>query len=108
MNASSIKNHGIDYLIRKDVNQLEGIYGKIKTIYEDFHVHEITKKNEILHLNYVIDKNIIKNILQENEEKEDANIIYNITNKEEHLHILSHYLSEYNRRVFSQFFKYSL
>ncbi|EUT85355.1 hypothetical protein PFAG_03047 [Plasmodium falciparum Santa Lucia] len=103
MNASSIKNHGIDYLIRKDVNQLEGIYGKIKTIYEDFHVHEITKKNEILHLNYVIDKNIIKNILQENEEKEDANIIYNITNKEEHLHILSHYLSEYNRKVFSQF-----
>ncbi|SPJ10760.1 U2 snRNA/tRNA pseudouridine synthase,putative [Plasmodium sp. DRC-Itaito] len=103
MNACSIKNHGIDYLIRKDVNQLEGIYGKIKTIYEDFHVHEITKKNEILHLNYVIDKNIIKNILEENEKKEDANIIYNITNKEEHFHILSQYLSEYNRKVFSQF-----
>ncbi|SOV23078.1 U2 snRNA/tRNA pseudouridine synthase,putative [Plasmodium sp. DRC-Itaito] len=103
MNVSSIKNHGIDYLIRKDVNQLEGIYGKIKTIYEDFHVHEITKKNEILHLNNVIDKNLIKNILEENEKNENANIIYNITNKGQHFYILSHYLSEYNKNVFSQF-----
>ncbi|CRG97366.1 U2 snRNA/tRNA pseudouridine synthase, putative [Plasmodium gallinaceum] len=99
----SINNYGIDYLIRKNINQIEGINGKIKTLYEDFHVHEITKNNEILYLNDLIDKNRINEIIEENEKNEERNILQNISNTDLNLHLISKYVNEFNKNIFRQF-----
>ncbi|CRG99213.1 U2 snRNA/tRNA pseudouridine synthase, putative [Plasmodium relictum] len=99
----SIDNYGIDYLIRKNINQIEGINGKIKALYEDFHVHEITKNDEILYLNDLIDKNRINKILEENEKNEERNILENISNTDLNLNLISKYINEFNQNIFRQF-----
>ncbi|GAW80050.1 hypothetical protein, conserved [Plasmodium gonderi] len=97
------RNHGIDYLFRKDLHNNDGIEGKIKTIYEDFHVHEITKDNEILRLEQLIHKKKINEIIEQNEKNEKDKLLLSITNKELHLHVLAKYVNEYNIRTFKQF-----
>ncbi|SBS83451.1 conserved Plasmodium protein, unknown function [Plasmodium malariae] len=98
-----LEKHGIDYLFRKDVNKLEGIKGKIKTIYEDFHVHEITKNNNILHLNHLINKKKINKIIEDNEKTEERSILQNVSNPDLHLDLLSKYMDDYNRNVLKKF-----
>ncbi|CAA9987252.1 conserved Plasmodium protein, unknown function [Plasmodium knowlesi strain H] len=97
------KNHGIDYLFRKNLHSMGGIEGKIKTIYEDFHVHEITKSNNILHLDQLIHREKINQIILQNEEDERENLIRSISKTELHLDVIAKYVNKNNVKTFQQF-----
>ncbi|ANQ06946.1 Uncharacterized protein PCOAH_00013540 [Plasmodium coatneyi] len=97
------KNHGIDYLFRKNIHRMDGIQGKIKTIYEDFHVHEITRNNNILYLEQLIHAEKINRIIHQNEEDERDKLIRSISKTELHLHVLAKYVNKNNVETFKQF-----
>ncbi|SBS95677.1 U2 snRNA/tRNA pseudouridine synthase, putative [Plasmodium ovale] len=100
---SYVGDHGMDYLLRKDVNKMDGIYGKIKVIYEDFHVHEITQDNVILHMNELIDRNKISKIMEDIKKIEENNILLSINNPEKNLHVLSKHLHPMDNNNFKEF-----
>ncbi|KJP86576.1 hypothetical protein AK88_03772 [Plasmodium fragile] len=97
------KNHGIDYLFRKNIHSMDGIKGKIKTIYEDFHVHEITRNNNILHLEQFIHGKKINQIIHQNEEDERQKLISSISKTDLHLHVLAKYVNKNDVNTFKQF-----
>ncbi|EUD66134.1 hypothetical protein C922_03329 [Plasmodium inui San Antonio 1] len=97
------KNHGIDYLFRKNIHRMDGIQGKIKTIYEDFHVHEITRNNNILHLEQLIDREKINQIIHQTEKDEKEKLIRSISKRDLHLHVLAKYVNRHNVETFKQF-----
>ncbi|SCL99692.1 tRNA pseudouridine synthase D, putative [Plasmodium chabaudi chabaudi] len=103
MNLPYIENHGIEYLIRKNIHNLEGINGKVKTIFEDFHVHEITKNNIILHLDEIINKDKINQILEDKEKHDEINIFQNISNSDLCIQHFKKHINEYDQNVFKQF-----
>ncbi|GAB65561.1 hypothetical protein PCYB_062930 [Plasmodium cynomolgi strain B] len=82
---------------------MDGIEGKIKTMYEDFHVHEITRNNNILHLEQLIHREKINQIIHQNEEDEREKIIRSISKTELHLHVLAKYVNKDNVKTFRQF-----
>ncbi|CDU16788.1 U2 snRNA/tRNA pseudouridine synthase, putative [Plasmodium yoelii] len=98
-----IENHGIEYLIRKNIHNLEGINGKVKTIFEDFHVHEITKNNVILHLDEIINKDKINQILEDKEKRDETNIFQNISNSDLCIQHFKKYINESDQNVFKKF-----
>ncbi|EDL42396.1 hypothetical protein, conserved [Plasmodium vivax] len=102
-NSPFAKNHGIDYLFRKNLHSMDGIQGKIKTIYEDFHVHEITKHNIILHLEQLIHREKINQIILQNEEDEREKLITSISQTELHIRELAKYVNKHNVKTFRRF-----
>ncbi|KEG01331.1 tRNA pseudouridine synthase D, putative [Plasmodium vinckei vinckei] len=103
MNLPYIENHGIEYLIRKNIHNLEGINGKVKTIFEDFHVHEITKNNIILHLDEIINKDKINQILEDKEKHDEINIFQNISNSDLSIQHFKKHINESDQDVFKKF-----
>ncbi|KMZ94103.1 hypothetical protein PVMG_02329 [Plasmodium vivax Mauritania I] len=102
-NSPFAKNHGIDYLFRKNLHSMDGIQGKIKTIYEDFHVHEITKHNIILHLEQLIHREKINQMILQNEEDEREKLITSISQTELHIRELAKYVNKHNVKTFRRF-----